>query len=400
MNRLAFGPGARLAALQAVSFAGLGIWMPFFPVWLGERGVGADAIGVILALPIVVRIVAVAPLMSLVDRGVGARRLIAGACLGSALLYLVLLRAEGVVALGALVALLAVTQAPVIPASDLVTLQEVRRDPRLDYGRIRLWGSISFLATSAGGGMLLGQLPADATIWILIGLAVVALATALAVVPDTAPAHPAPGPAGAAGSRARLPSSLWLVIAAGACTQASHAALYAFGSLHWRDLGFSSATVGWLWAISVVTEILVFGALGRDVGRGAAFRLILIGAGAAVFRFTALASDPGLIPTLALQVLHGLTFAATHLGTMAAFALLAPEGARGRAQGFMSAAMALAMAAGTVASGPVFRAAGPLVFLAMVPLAAAGFVLTLLAMRAYRSQPHRAGQGGWTRPPS
>jgi hypothetical protein len=43
--RVAFGPGARLSALQAASFAGLGIWMPFFPVWLGERGVGADAIG-------------------------------------------------------------------------------------------------------------------------------------------------------------------------------------------------------------------------------------------------------------------------------------------------------------------------------------------------------------------
>ncbi|HEX8164325.1 MAG TPA: MFS transporter [Beijerinckiaceae bacterium] len=400
MNRLAFGPGARLAALQAASFAGLGIWMPFFPVWLGERGVGADAIGVILALPIVVRIVAVAPLMSLVDRGVGPRRLIACACLGSALVYLALLRAEGVVALGALVALAALAQAPVIPASDLVTLQEVRRDARLDYGRIRLWGSISFLAVSVSGGILLGRLPADATVWLLVGLAVAALATALAVVPEHGSAHPGSDRAGAADGRARLPPSLWLVIAAGACTQASHAALYAFGSLHWRGLGFSSATVGWLWAVGVVTEILVFGVLGRDVGRGAAFWLILVGASASVFRFTALASDPGLIPTFALQVLHGLTFAATHLGTMAAFALLAPEGARGRAQGFMSAAMALAMAAGTVASGPVFRAAGPLVFLAMVPLAAAGFAFGLLAMRAYRAQPHRAGEGGWTRPPS
>jgi PPP family 3-phenylpropionic acid transporter len=394
MNRLAFGPGARLSALQAASFAGLGVWMPFFPVWLGDRGIGADAIGVILALPIMVRIVAVAPLMSLVDRGVGARRLIAGACLGSALVYLALLQAHGVVVLGTLVALLAVAQSPIIPASDLVTLQEVRRDSRLDYGRIRLWGSISFLTMSVGGGVLLGRLPADATIWLLIGLAVAAMATALAVVPDTVPAHPSPGQAGAAKGRARLPLSLWLVIAAGACTQASHAALYAFGSLHWRGLGFSSATVGWLWAASVVTEILVFGMLGRDVGRGAAFWLILVGAGASVFRFTALASDPGLVATFSLQVLHGLTFAATHLGTMAAFALLAPEGARGRAQGIMSAAMALAMATGTVASGPIFRAAGPLVFLAMVPLAAAGFLFGLLAMRAYRPQPHRAGEGG------
>ena len=60
------------------------------------------------------------------------------------------------------------------------------------------------------------------------------------------------------------------MIGAGACTQASHGALYAFGSIHWRDLGFSSATIGLLWAVGVVAEILVFAVLGRSVGRGSA----------------------------------------------------------------------------------------------------------------------------------
>jgi hypothetical protein len=40
------------------------------------------------------------------------------------------------------------------------------------------------------------------------------------------------------------------------------------------------------------------------------------------------------------------------------------------------------------------------VFLAMVPLAAAGLVLAILALRALRAQPQRAGEGGWTTPPS
>ena len=216
-------------------------------------------------------------------------------------------------------------------------------------------------------------------IWLLLGLAVTAMATAWLVVPDGMAANVDPDAPRPARGRVRLPLSLWYVIGAAACTQASHAALYAFGSIHWRDLGFSSATIGWLWAVGVVAEILVFAALGKSVGRGtAAFGLILAGAGSAALRFAALAADPGLPATFALQMLHGLTFGATHLGTMAALALLAPEAARGRAQGVMSAAQALAMAAGTVASGPIFRAAGPAVFLAMVPLAAAGLVFALL----------------------
>ncbi|MFL5147987.1 MAG: MFS transporter [Microvirga sp.] len=395
MNAMSIGPSARLSALHAASFGGIGVYLPFFPIWLEHRGVPPDLLGVILALPIVVRIVAVAPLMALADRGIGPRRLIAGACCAVALVYVALLRAESFVALAALVVLMALGHAPIIPAADLVTIQAIRRDRRLDYGRIRLWGSIAFLAASIGGGYILGALPADAVIWLLLGLAVTAMATAWLVVPDGMAANVDSDAAKPVGGRKRLPLSLWYVIGAAACTQASHAALYAFGSIHWRDLGFSSATIGWLWAIGVVAEILVFAGLGKSVGRGtAAFGLILAGAGTAALRFAALAADPGLPAIFVLQMLHGLSFGATHLGTMAALALLAPEAARGRAQGVMSAAQALAMAAGTVASGRIFRAAGPAVFLAMVPLAAAGLLFGLLAMRSFRAQPQSARDGG------
>jgi MFS transporter, PPP family, 3-phenylpropionic acid transporter len=390
------GPGARLAFLHAASFGGIGVYVPFFPLWLESRGLSASWIGLVLALPILVRIVATAPLMSLADRSMGARRLIAGACLAVSVVYLMLLPAREPAALTALVILMAIAQAPIIPAADLVTIQAIRREPRLDYGKVRLWGSIAFLAASVGGGYLLEVLPADAVLWFLFLLAVTAMATAWAVVPEAAPAHldPERQPVSSAGSR-RLPLALWFVIGAGACTQASHGAIYAFGSIHWRDLGFSSATIGLLWAIGVVAEILIFAFLGRRVGRGSApFGLILIGAGAGVIRSTALAADPGLAATFVLQALHGLTFGATHLGTMGALAQLAPEGARGRAQGIMSSAHAFAMAAATGLSGVIFRAAGPAVFLAMVPLAAAGFALALMASRTLRAHPHSAGGGG------
>ena len=126
MNRMSIGPSARLSALHAASFGGIGVYLPFFPIWLEHRGVPPDLLGVILALPIVVRIVAVAPLMTLADRGIGPRRLIAGACCAVALVYVALLRAESFVALAALVVLMALGHAPIIPAADLVTIQAIR----------------------------------------------------------------------------------------------------------------------------------------------------------------------------------------------------------------------------------------------------------------------------------
>lgn len=395
-------PAARLGALHAATFGGIGVYVPFFPIWLEHRGLPPSWIGLVLALPMLVRIVVTAPLMTLADGGLGLRRLIAGACAGVAIVYAALFFAEGAIALALLVVVLAATQAPVIPGADLATLQAVRRDPRLDYGRVRLWGSIAFLLASIGSGYLLEALPADGVIWLLFSLAVIAMATATAVVPSSAPSHLDAEPRAAPPDRAgKLPRVLWLAIGAGACVQASHAAIYAFGSIHWRDLGFSSAAIGYLWAVGVVAEILVFAALGRSIGRGgAALALILLGAAASGLRFAALAAAPAAAATFALQALHGLTFGATHLGTMGALALLAPEGARGRAQGIVASAHALAMAAATGLSGPIFRVAGPLVFLAMVPLAVAGMVLALFALRSLGAQPQSAGEGGWTRPPS
>jgi PPP family 3-phenylpropionic acid transporter len=41
------GPSVRLSALYGACFAGIGVYMPFFPVWLEARGLDSSAIGVI-----------------------------------------------------------------------------------------------------------------------------------------------------------------------------------------------------------------------------------------------------------------------------------------------------------------------------------------------------------------
>jgi PPP family 3-phenylpropionic acid transporter len=169
---------------------------------------------------------------------------------------------------------------------------------------------------------------------------------------------------------------------AAAATQASHGAIYAFGSIHWRSLGFSDAAIGYLWAIGVVAEIGIFYCLGQAVGRTrAALGLIMLGAGAVVVRFAAMALDPSLPVTFALQVLHGLTFGATHLGGMAALAAFGPPAARGRAQGLFASTSALGQAAATILSGLIYRTEGSLVFAAMAPLGVIGLVFAFWAAR-------------------
>jgi len=80
---------------------------------------------------------------------------------------------------------------------------------------------------------------------------------------------------------------------------------------------------------------------------------------------------------------------------MAAVSRFAPEGARGRAQGTLSAVNALAAAGSTLMSGLAYREAGPVAFLLMAPLALAGLTLTALAAR--KAKRPRFGPGPFDR---
>ena len=382
----------RLSLLYAVVFTEIGIAMPFMPVWLASLDLDAGVIGLLLALPIATRIVATAPLMALIDRGVGARRLLVRGSLAVALTYAVMAPASGLgwPALALLTVLNAVAAAPLVPAIDYLTLAATRRDPRLSYARVRMAGSIAFLLANLAGGALLAALGGRLAVPILLtGLALVACLTARL---DRTPAEPVRPPA--AGPAPRLPRRLWLCIGAGAAIQASHAAIYGFGSIHWTAHGLAPTAVGALWAVGVLAEILLFAAAPRLPARWRRpVPLLALGASAAILRSIGLALVGDRLATLVpLQALHGLTFGATQLGVMAAVSALAPEGARGRAQGTLSAVNAGVSVAATLASGLIYREAGAAVFLAMMPLAATGLVLALAAGREGRGEPESRGE--------
>jgi PPP family 3-phenylpropionic acid transporter len=384
----------RLGALQAASFVSHGVYLPFFPLWLQSKALTPEIIGLVVALPIIVRILATAPLMSLVDRSFGVKRLLLMSHAGQILCFPLLMLAPDHVSIIALIALVAVAQACIIPGNDLVSTNAVHRNPGLNYGRIRGAGSVAFFLTNIATGYLVGAFGADIVVVALTLIPVMGITATLTVVPHDVPEHPVRAEDRKASAPPQLPKVLWLVMIAAAATQGSHGALNAFASIYWRSLGFSDAIIGYFWAVGVIAEILVFIYLGRAVGRGSGVGLILIGSAAAAIRFAIMSLHPGVAVTFVLQVTHSLSFAATHIGTMAALSALSPQHARGRAQGIYGSLAALVTAGSTIASGMIYKEIGAGVFAAMAPLGAIGFVLMLVVVRMLKSQPQSAGSGG------
>lgn len=380
----------RLSLLYAVVFTEIGIAMPFMPVWLDALGLDPTVIGLLLALPVAARIAATAPLMSLIDRGLGPRRLLLSGSLMLAATYALMppAAALGWPPLAGLIVLNAVAGAPMVPSIDYLTLAAVRRDPRLAYARIRMGGSLAFLLANLAGGFLLSVLGGRLAVPLLLtGLALAASLVAYRSLFVTAPPQ-----ARRDGARPRLSRKLWLCIGAAAAIQASHGAIYGFGSIYWTSRGIPATSVGALWATGVLAEIALFAGFARlpPAWRRPA-RLLALGGGAAVLRAIGmyLVGD-SLAALLPLQGLHGFTFGATQLGAMAAVSAFAPEGARGRAQGTLSAVNAGISVCATLASGFAYRAGGPLAFLMMAPLAACGVGL---AAAVARETAREAGRG-------
>ncbi|KLK90361.1 hypothetical protein AA309_26215 [Microvirga vignae] len=384
----------RLGALQAASFVSHGVYLPFFPLWLQSKALSPTIIGFVVAIPIIVRIIATAPLLSLADRSFGARRLLLASHIGQMLGFPLLMLTDNSAVIIALVALVAFAQAAVIPGNDLVSTNAVQRYPGLNYGRIRGSGSVAFFITNILAGYLVGAFGPNVVVLALTLIPILGISATLAAVPNEVPDHLSKSQDKEKKASPALPKVLWLLLIAGAVTQGSHGALNAFASIHWRSLGFSDSAIGYFWAAGVIAEILVFIFLGRAVGRGSGVGLILVGSAAAAIRFFVMSLQPGLGVTLVLQTMHSLSFAATHIGTMAALTALAPMQARGRAQGIYGSLSALTTALSTIGSGMIYEKAGPLVFAAMAPLGAIGFVLMLIVIGKLKVQPQSAGSGG------
>ncbi|WP_186419043.1 MFS transporter [Bosea sp. CS1GBMeth4] len=378
----------RLSLMHGLNFLGVGFYLPFFPVWLGSKGLSDVDIGYVLAIPILVRVFVASSVTGLGDR-LRPNILLALLNALAALLYFSLAPQAQLIPIAVLTALSAIALSGVVPLADVLTTAQVKAGALRDYGRVRLWGSVTFVLSNLAGGYLIAQYGAWLIPFVLAGSSSLAALAALQ----------APSPPGGVspavqhgGSPAGFRPAFWLAIGAAACVNATHAALYAFGSLHWRSLGFSGEAIGWLWAVGVLAEIAVFLVGGGIAARGlAGLRWIALAAVAAALRFGVMSADSGLALTFLLQLLHGATFGCAHLGSLAALSALAPESRRAAAQGRLVAAGALAMGLTTILSGYLYRLSGPGVFLAMVPVALLGLLLAALAIHRARGD---TGYGG------
>lgn len=373
----------RLALVYAAFFGVVGWHLPLFSVWLSARGLDPAAIGVVLAAMQGVRVFATPAGTRLADR-YGSLR---GAIVISAVASVVAITALGSVAGFPLILAAAVTlafvSAPVLPLTDAYGLKGLAQRAR-SYGPVRLWGSVAFIAANLTGGLLLNALAPGNLIWVIFtGNCALAIATMM-LMPQARDAAPVSA-AKAGHSHLRQPAFL-AIAAAGSLIQASHATYYGFATLDWTAKGFGGVTIGALWALGVVAEIVLFALAPRLPKRIGPVTLILIGSAGGIVRWIATALDPTTAVLFPLQFLHALSFGATHLGTMMYLSQNAPEGGRAAAQGDIATANSLMMAAASALAGLLYGIGSGPAYMAMAVIAATGGAFAIVAASVSRAR--------------
>ena len=336
----------------AAYFAAMGVILPFFPVYLAGRGMDVAAVGVFTGLLSVAKVLAPPVVGYALDTHPRPARFILFASLAAAVLAFSFPWANSDWFLALLVLAFGALWAAVLPLTDGLSVA-VSEAALVDYGRLRVWGSIGFVVASLFGGVWLADTHAAELPYWLGGLMLL-IAFSAKGFPDRHVGGEAQGVQ--EGNGRDGPG--WLLLA-GFVMQASHGAYYGFFSLYLLQAGYSGWQVGGFWVLGVLAEIVLMWRFSRPVAEASPKVLLSFCLAFAALRWLGLGLTTGLGWLLLLQLLHAASFAAFHVNAVTWVQRLAPEHRRASAQGWYSAfGFGLGSAVGIMGCGWIATQAG------------------------------------------
>jgi PPP family 3-phenylpropionic acid transporter len=266
-----------------------------------------------------------------------------------------------------------------LPLVEAMTLRHLEGRAE-QYGRIRLWGSVGFIAAVLGTGAWLDRAPLVSLLWVNLAL-LIGIVVCAWLLTDV---HVSRSGDTSIDLRSGLMRPEVLALLA-ACffMSAAHGPFYVFYSIHLVGHGYGKTAVGALWSLGVLAEIAVFIAMPRLVQAWSVQTILRASLLLAVIRFLLIgwAADSAVL-LLVAQVMHGATFGAYHAAAVAALNRWFPARHQARVQAlYGSISFGAGGMLGNLVSGAAWESLGHgLTFSLGSGLAAVGLLLTWRGM--------------------
>ncbi|MCC3303324.1 MFS transporter [Sneathiella sp. HT1-7] len=366
----------RMSLYYVAFFSVYGIAIPIWPRWL-EHYISVEYVGIVMGAAYWAKLIFV-PLTSWIADMTGNRKSILIALALFVIAALILLPyTEGWLLYALIWGAAGAALSSAVPLSDGLTLR-AQQTVGIDFGKARLWGSLSFIAVSLLVGAAADQYGID-TIYVSMVLAAVFLLFVSLLLPGI---QTKPEKGKAPFFRPLTLPNFPLFVVTVSLLLSTHAGLYGFSAIHWANLGYTNAEITLFWVIGVVAEIGMFAVSGRLIARFGATPMIAVAALGGVVRWLLLAVAASPILIGFAQTLHALTFALLYMSFIAYIGKRVPPAISASAQGlYDSLAMGVFFGIFTIAAGWLHQQDGSYNFLFMSLLSAIGLLLALILLR-------------------
>lgn len=203
---------------------------------------------------------------------------------------------------------------PLVPLTDALANTWQKQFP-LDYGKVRLWGSVAFVIGSALTGKLVSMFDYR-VILALLTLGVASMLLGFLIRPTIQPQASRQQESTGWSAWLALVRQNWRFLACVCLLQGAHAAYYGFSAIYWQAAGYSASAVGYLWSLGVVAEVIIFALSNKLFRRCSARDMLLISAICGVVRWGIMGATTALPWLIVVQILHCGTFTVCHLAAM------------------------------------------------------------------------------------
>jgi MFS transporter, PPP family, 3-phenylpropionic acid transporter len=363
--------------LYAALYLAYGTQSAYLPAFLQSHGLAVEQIGLVLAAGTVIRIGAGPLTGRLADYLEARKQLLALAACLSSFIGLTYNLAFGFAALLVVSMLHAGATASLAPLSDALSVAAAR-ERAFQYGWVRGAGSIAFIGGTLASGQLIDRFGLSS---IILTSSVFFLIMAICAATMRGPAdgpHSAEANDGGA-IRALLGIAAYRrLLIIGFLVIGSHALNDTFAVIQWRRAGYDNLSISLMWSEAVVAEVIVFFLVGPWlIERLGVAGAAALSAGAAMLRWSVMASTSEMSALIGAQALHGLTFALLHLAAMGIMARFVPDRLAATGQTiYGTGALGIASAIMTTASGYLYGMFGAQSFWAMAACCAIALPLT------------------------
>ncbi len=303
----------RLSRFYFFYYFFVGSFVPYWGIYLQSENFSPSSIGILLSLFQISRIVAPNFWGWLADHTGHRVKWIKLTSFLGLIGFIGVFWAKGFFWIFLVMLALSLFTSSTLPLAESLTLAHLATTDG-HYSRIRLWGSIGFIVASLFLGYLIDLQGINILLWgLLIAQAIIFFLSN--TIPETQDIQHKTNDL-SIWKIIKTPSVIALLLG---CTLmvSAHGVLYNFYSIYLKDHGYSSGTIGWLWAVGVICEILIFMAMPKILRRYSLKAILLMSLFLGVIRFILIGASPDHLYLLFIaQMFHAATFGSFHAASI------------------------------------------------------------------------------------